>query len=635
MPSVADYSDGHNRYATFGAPQAAQEIIQRLAPSISTLDEARGGVESDGSLPQPVPSIPNSKPIDIMMMLNTSAGVDDVLGQMRFSTAEVLQPMFAYFSEALYGVGEYSETGSLPNARVPRVAIHKEPTRVLDNLVSKMYRPLAFGGQSGGGLDPADPHQIGIERAVMSTNWRADAEKHLVLITSRMPLDSYTYNICNSDVRIGFCISTANKCNVTPALETDLARLHPERCMKVYDVLTRTNCVVELANPFHTYNVVRKTDDAIALAQAKGIMVDVVVPNTIAQFFDSTTGITYTVPMITAALKRIADSTGGVFLQYSSFTKANYTDMYWRILNHKSRIMPFAAIEDFDKAGSIDGLSAFTPKTVGTKQPIFFDAGSTNTFEQYKWDFDGNGVWDETTDSPNTDFVYESAVGEVLAVVAGFNDETEQSRSVLPLNVTPGEEALTLTLPELPESLQAVRSSDDIVISWQSVDSEAVLFIGDPTSGLPIVSSPISEGSIILPSFDGTVTSLLVWVDDGFATSSREEVLIEEEVQESVKVLEESESSPNSQFVGVQSESVSAAQASSTQQTVQQTETVTDVKAEQTQSEVLQQASGFSDEELVDDIETKDSSNWPYMIVGLILVLLISAGAYKVLKSKD
>lgn len=648
LPSVTDYSNGHNRYATFGAPQAAREVIQRLAPSISALDEERGGIDPDGSPSQPVPSKTNSKPIDIMMMLNTSAGVDDVLGQMRFSTVEVLQPMFAYFSEALYGVGEYSETGSLPNARVPRVAIHQEPTRLLDTLTSKMYRPLAFGGQSGGGLDPADPHQIGIERAVMSTNWRADAEKHVVLITSRMPIDSYTYNICNSDVRIGFGITTANKCNVTPALETDLARLHPERCLKVYDVLTRTNCAVELANPFHTYNVVRRTDDAIVLAQAKGIMVDVVVPSTITQFFDSTTGITYTVPMITAALKKIADSTGGVFLQYSSFTKANYTDMYWRILNHKSRIMPFAAIEDFDKAGSVDGLSPFKTKSVKSQAPILLDATSKNVFEEYKWDFDGDGTWDETTASPNTDYVYGSAVGQVMAVVAGLNEGVEQSRSILPLNITTGEGNQSLTAPVLPEDLEAIHSGDDVVIAWTANDSGAVLFIGDPTSGLPLVSAPLSDGSFTLTDIDEATTSLLVWVDDGSSSSVREQLAVQDEPvapEESVKVLVESESSPNSQFIGQQSSPVSIVQSSNTntsgttnQPVLQPAGEVTDVKAAELQGQALQQAGELSDEDLASEIdksETKNSNSIFYVILGLVVVLLLGGGAYKLLKSKD
>lgn len=657
LPSVSDYANGHSRYATFGAPQAASEIIQRLAPSIRPLDVSLGGVDQEGSPSQVSPTSPNSRAIDIMMMLNTSTGVDDVLGNMRINSIEVMRPLTFFYNNVLYGIGEYSETGTLPNGRIPRTTINQDLTNNLDNLNSKMYKSLAFGGLSGGGLDKPDPHQIGIERAVMSTAWRDEAEKHVVVISNRMPSDNYTYNICNSSVRIGFGITTSNQCNINPALETDLARLHPERCSKVYDVLTKTNCAIGLTNPFHTFNVVRKVDDAIALAQARGIIVDVVVPSTITQFFDSTTGITYTEPMITAALKEIADSTGGVFLQYSSFTKANYTDMYWRILNHKSHVLPLAAIENFDTAGSVDGLSPFTSKTLKAQQPILFDATSENVFEEYKWDFNGDGAWDETTESPSTDYVYSSAVGEVMATVAGFNDGTEQSRSILPLSVTSGEEGQLLVVPVLPEGLKAIRSDGDVVISWTAVTGDTVLFIGDPTSSLPLVSAPLSVGSITLTGFDESTTNLLVWVDDGLSSSAREELLVdslvvvvEEAPEESVKVLEVSESSPNSQFLGepvVQNpesvaQSSSSGSTTSTPQTnqpeLQSTGGLTEVKAGETQGGTLQQASGFSEDDLADDIDqpvTENSNILPYVISGLVLALLLGGGAYKYFKSKD
>ncbi len=641
-PTYADYSNGHMRYATFGAPQAADEIVQRLAPSISLLDKNRGGKNPDGSPSQVAPISPNDKPIDVMMMLNTSAGVDDVLGQMRINTNTVLPPLSYFYSNVLYGIGEYSENGDLPNRRIPKVAIHQSLTANIDSLISKMTRQLSSGTLSGGGLDKPDPHQLGIERAVMSTAWRKDAEKHVVIISNRMPSKDYTYNICSSDVRIGFGITSPNKCNTNPTLETDPATLHPERCKKTYDVLTKTNCSVELTNPYHTYNVMRNVDDAIAMAQAKGVIVDVVVPSTIAQFYDSTTGITYTVPMITTALKRIADSTGGVFLQYSSFTKANYTDMYWRILNHRSMVLPLAAIENFDTAGSVDSLDPFKAKTIKSHEPILFDATSKNNFDEYKWDFDGDGLWDESTASPNTDFIYDSAVGEVMATVAGFNSGEEVSRSILPLNVVSGQESVALIAPQLPEGLEAIRSGSNITISWLPNDSGAVLFIGDPTSGLPLISAPLSSGTIELADIDDSVTSLIIWVDDGLSSSAREQLAVQipEPVVESTKVLNESEASPNSQFIGEVNSPEPTVQSNIPNDTssTQQAAVVTEVKGSES-TNALQPATSFSDEELKNDIDettTVSSDNTMlFSIGGIILLGLAGGGLYQIFRIKD
>jgi hypothetical protein len=635
VPSIADYSNGHTRYATFGAPQAAGEIIQRLAPSISQLDESRGGKDPDGSPAQVAPISPNSKPIDVMMMLNTSAGVDDVLGQMRINTGEVLPPLSYFYSNVLYGIGEYSETGDLPNRRIPKVVIHQSLTANINSLISKMNIQLASRSLSGGGLDAPDPHQLGIERAVMSTTWRKDAEKHVVIISSRLPSSNYTYNICNSDVRIGFGITTTNNCNINPILETDLASQHSERCKNTYDVLTKTNCSVDLANPYYIYNVVRNIDDAITMARAKGVIIDVVVPNTITQFYDSSTGVTYTVPMITAALKRIADSTGGVFLQYSSFTKANYTDMYWRMLNNKSKVLPFAAIEDFDTAGSVESVDPFKSKTIKSNEPILFDATSENSFDEYRWDLNGDGTWDETTVSPSTDYVYESAVGQILAVVAGFKDGAEASRSILPLNVVGGGESVALITPQLPAGLEAIRSGSGVTISWTLNNSGAVIFFGEPTSGLPMASAPLSSGSIVLTNIDDSETNLIVWVEDGSSSSSRQHLSIQspEPVVESVKVLNESESSPNSQFIGVVNSPEPTVQSNGTgsvvsvQQVLQQTADVTEVKGSESANNELQQASSFTEDDLSNDIDEADNTR-NYLLYGIIILILISVGVY-------
>lgn len=558
-----DLGAGHTRYVDFGAPQAASETEQRLAPKLASIERSRGGRDPEKGLAQPTPTSPENRPIDVMFMINTSYGVDDVIGQLRQNTTEVLPAFTSFFNDVTYGVGDYAETGET-DRRVPRVMFDSMLTSNLETVNYAFNRKLAFGSLSGGGIDFPDPHQLAIERGVMATNWRSNATKHLVIITDRPFLESVTYNMCNSDVRIGFGITTPNTCPTDISLETDSSTTHPERCKSPYEVLTQTTCALEMTSPGYRYDVTRSVRDAITFAEAKGIAVTFIVPHDYRPGTD-----TQSVQM---QFRKVAKDTGGLFLEYDAFTRANYTDAVWRILNHHPKKLPLAMLEDFNTLGSIDALTPSAPRSIHTGRPVLFDAGTGGVYEGYLWDFDGDGSWDETTKSPNTEHAYTNPVSAAFATVAAYDEGEETARGILPISVSAGE-VYVLTPPLPIEQVVARRQHDgSVLVTWspRSSDNE-VVFVGKPEDEMnPLASAPISSGNIVLAEDEQVGSVINIWVENYDGSSDRQSIEVEpylaggstveddivgEPVEQnnqepSDKVIQDTESAPNSQFIG-------------------------------------------------------------------------------------
>lgn len=576
-----DLGAGHTRYVSFGAPQAASETEQRLSPKLGSLERSRGGKDPELGLAQPAPLAPDNRSIDVMFMVNTSYGVDDVIGQMRQNTTEVLPPFSTFFSDVMYGLGDYGESGET-DRRIPRINIDLLPTDNLERVNFAMNRKLAFGSLSGGGVDFPDPHQLAIEKGSMVVDWRDGSTKHLVIITDRPFLESVTYNMCNSDVRIGFGTNTTNNCSTNPILETDSSKTHSERCVNTYQVLTQDSCSLNMPNPGYRYDVSRKINDAITIAEAKGIAVSFIVPHAYRSGTDPT--------QIKSQFKKVANDTGGLFLEYEAFTRSAYTDAVWRILNHHPKKLPLAALDSFNTLGSIDSISPLRHTRLTTNTPVFFDATSENTYQEYRWDFDGDGITDEVTSAPNTEHMFTKSSSGFFASVAGFNSGVQESNSILPITVEPGE-AQTIMLPPTPQDVSANQNQDgSINVSWSPINDGSVIFVGLPSGNIPIISSPSSNSSLTIPGDVGLMGNLVVWTEnydgtsdkvtvsispfvqpeDGFnndeQTDGSEQVesdtghndtgddIVEEQNNQepSDKVIQESESAPSSQFIGTE-----------------------------------------------------------------------------------
>jgi extracellular elastinolytic metalloproteinase len=117
----------------------------------------------------------------------------------------------------------------------------------------------------------------------------------------------------------------------------------------------------------------------------------------------------------------------------------------------------FSEIEVFGGPRNVlpSGTLSATPGAVQTGQAVTFDASSftdpDSKITGYEWDFDGNGTVDRTTETPTTQFVYETA-GSFVAKVAAkdFRGGAGQASAGVTVTAAPGGRsgAPALTLPK-------------------------------------------------------------------------------------------------------------------------------------------------------------------------------------------
>ena len=508
--------EGHTRYPTFGVPQAAEEIVVRMSAELRQLEVARGGFDPNKGINQPTANKGSNDQINATIMLNTSAGVDDVLGQFRVNTPHVLPYILPFFPNAAIGLGDYSEVGTTEK-RIPRVNIHTLPTRNTDQLYSRMISKLSYGTLSGGGLDIPDPHQIAIERAAMISSTDHSVKKHIILITDRPFQENYTYNICSSDVRIGFGIMSSNMCGTNPSLETGQARGNSERCAQVFKALTEPTCSVELTSPGFTYNVSRTREDAATFAIMNDVAVTVVVPHASA-FLNANEEL---------KLKKLAADSGGLFIKYDSFTKASYTDMIWRVLGHEPKRMPLAYIDKLDELDYTQG-EAFTQLKGLTHTPVQLRVDAPKQFQQYAWDFDNNGIVDETTAVPQTEHVF-VAPTKGFVRVSGKDQGQLYSSGLLPIDIQQNlvvfEDKIA---PETVANFKATRLGTGIVLTWQPGMDDQLLFVSGP-GNIWIKTIKANIGSTNIDDPDLSLESLSYWTENESGNSIRLSVAVEPE----------------------------------------------------------------------------------------------------------
>lgn len=527
---------GHTRYAGFGIQQAATEIIQNMAPQLYAMDKNRGGVNKEKGLEQPVPYQPNSKPIDFMFLVNYSAGNNDVLGTLRHATPDVLPIFGGYFGGINYAVGDFGETGF--NSHIPRINLRQDfkplqrtlnPSQQIQNI---FIRQLAFGSPSGGGGDSAEPHILAIERMSMEPTWRDEARKHMVLISDRPIKDPYVYNMCNSDVRIGFGLMY-NRCTTDPAVEVGLTKYHPEFCKEAAEVLMSELCSLGLTVPKATHNVSRTLKDAIRIANSRNIAVSIVVPHDYPNGIDK--------QATEKQLEHLAKSTGGLFIKYDVFSQANYSDMVWRILNHSPVILRMSSFDIIDTKEQW-GSTAPQPKgTINVREnlPTTLDVSqSTQTFDAYQWDFDSDGQWDEQTDAPNVEHAFDMNSSGQFVTVMGQNEDGQSATGSFPVAVQPydGPGYTEYTVPEKPTNARAVLRDNQLEISWANSAQNEVMFVGEAEMGIPIVSTPAANGAVAIPYDEALGDKVLLWIISETASSERMTVTIEQYIPEAVNM---------------------------------------------------------------------------------------------------
>ncbi|MBI1857025.1 cutinase family protein [Candidatus Saccharibacteria bacterium] len=549
---------GHSRYPSFGVPQAASEIVQLMSPTLYALNKSRGGIDKGAGPTQTVPYVPNTKPIDVMFLIDVSYNVNDVMGTLRTQTDSVTGPMQGFFNGVRYGFAYYNELDQY-GTMLPRYVIGQQPapyqpvnspiysTPLTSNLINK----LAWGdATSGGGADVPDPHGIMVEKTSLGTYWDPKAIKHIVLITDRPFKESFTYNICNASIWTQFNLPNPPNCYTNPEQVSALSYKHPELCDKVWLAITEETCSLNMASPGFVHNITRTFDDAIKVAQTQRTDVTVVIPH----------GLTATVTDKPAAEKRLeyfAKATGGLYLKYDVFGKADYTDMLWRVLNHQPKQIALAYKDALEILGPNQVLGVSDQIKARTNVPITLDVSeSPITADEYKWDFNGDGTWDKETESPNIEHTFTVPTTDNFVQVAAYAGEEEQARTTLPLTVEQYDGPLPdYTSPELPTNLQAkVTANGEIEVTWDP-DGEIFVVIKDPETGLPIVSVPGSNGSITIPNsyFSGDALLALAVTEDASSkpqTLEVEQLPIEVVNQEDLEFVKFNGLSPGETVAG-------------------------------------------------------------------------------------
>lgn len=505
---------GHKRYVGYGAPEAAQEIVQRLSPRLYNINALKGGVDIDKGLEQNLPTIPNDKPIDIMFMINTSAGVDDVLGQMRSNSLSILPPFYAYYSNIAYGVGEYSEVGEITE-RIPRSIIWQQPTLNFETFDKSVNRKLAYGGQSGGGLDLSDPHQLGIEKAIRAAKWREGAERHVVLITERPMSSSISFNFCDSRAITGFNYDNNATCTDEPSDFNKSTALHSERCKQIYEIVTQAKCEVALPSSGR-YQVTRNESSLNELIETSSVAVSIVVPHG----FKSGTS----EESARLKLSQIAQSSGGLFLEYPEFNRANYSNLVWRVLNNKFERKKLSAIQDFDSVNSTYGSVSGEPLQFFTNSPLLFNLDITNVFNSYAWDLDGDGIVDETTYTPQLEHIYTSPItGKYFSVTAISSAGSITSKT--PLSVIDSDSVFFGIKPTDPVVSADRELNGEVNIKWTCSDGD-VFMIDLDTDRHPDYSAPCSKKSATFLSLSSSY--FLAWAENFISKSNVMRVDIKE-----------------------------------------------------------------------------------------------------------
>ncbi len=551
---------GHTRYITYGAPQAAEEIFQRMAPDLYALEKFRGGVNKEVAVDaQSAPLQPNNQPIDIMFLVDVSAGMDDVLGTLRAQTDSILPVMKAFFPNVRYGLADISEQSYGNTIYYPRYNFYQDPVIYQppsgyiysSTLNNSFYRKLSWSGSSGGGVDRADPLGLAVEKTAMRASWDPNAVKHIILITDRPAKDPYTYNICDSIMTSNIGIPPLT-CTTTPSLTSLVTNQHPELCDTAWQIITGDECALGMSSPGSVHNITRRLNDSITVAQSQHVGVTVVVPHPLSGPNNPSDTID-----TDKQLEYFAKATAGLYLKYNAFDRVAYSDMLWRVLNHQPKQIALAYKDALEILGPNQVLGVSDQIKARTNVPITLDVSeSPITADEYKWDFNGDGTWDKETESPNIEHTFTVPTTDNFVQVAAYAGEEEQARTTLPLTVEQYDGPLPdYTSPELPTNLQAkVTANGEIEVTWDP-DGEIFVVIKDPETGLPIVSVPGSNGSITIPNsyFSGGALLALAVTEDASSepqTLEVEQLPIEVVNQEDLEFVKFNGLSPGETVAG-------------------------------------------------------------------------------------
>jgi hypothetical protein len=493
----------HKGYSAEPMRNSVNELVQWAAPTLANIERSRGGLGATTGVPGTTNN-PNHQPRDVMFLLNDDA-LATALSIFRYKTDTVLSNIMGGYPDTMFAVRGFGEddNGSIFIPRFDNLQSFKyytgydinNPTFTSSNLTQSFAKQYPFGNQSMGGGDWADPHGLAVEKASFSSGWRPDAQKHIILMTDRPAKDDYSFNICHATVRswlhvpntdgLGACLTNAGATDIWPKSQ------HSEFCQTIYLAITSETCKNSIPSAGSVNLVHRNINDAIIAAQSQHIAVDVVIPNKITNQFHPEL-----IPKMVADLEYLAKATGGIFIYYDQRDKydvAAYSDTIFQVLNHTPKDIVITYKEALDGKESFNGGHVLAAKT---NQPVILDASQSNTsFSQYKWDYNDDGTWDDTSPGPVIEHTFESPQNSVMRIAGLDEGQNVQAAASLAVNVTQADAPQTPTPPAIPEITVSTGTDGSIHLSWQS-DQTGDLVVIDPDSHLPLVSAPLVDGTL-------------------------------------------------------------------------------------------------------------------------------------------
>lgn len=517
---VRHLGSGHSRYPEFGARQAATEIIQRMAPELYAVERAGGGVNVGQNITQPTPTVANSKPIDFMFLVDSaSVSGTDVFWTLRLRTPQVIPPLAGFFGNVRYGVADFHQPVIGGEYITTQIKTRQQPLAAntdAANLSFIFSQKLNDGNAFASNGDFENPHGLAIEKTALNTKWAPGANKHLVLITSAPYYKKQSYNICNSAFATSFGVPSSQfNCYGGPFSASFSQTEHSEICAGAIVILTKPSCVISTPPQTTNLTILRTIKESAQIAQATGVAVTIVVPHpTGASAYPG-----YKEETILKELEALAKSTGGLFLKYDSFTTAAYSDMMWRVLNHTPGTMTLAYQDVLDSATTTKAAVVKAQTTV----PTVFDVSQGGVVaDSYQWDFNGDGVIEETTSAPNTEHTY-LLPAENFMTVAALSGGTQVAELTLPVQIVQYEgQAISSASPNLPLNIIARQLADGSVkFTWDAGSEDTIIFVGDAISHMPIASVPASAGQLTVP---GLATNFETWAANDLAVSERQAV---------------------------------------------------------------------------------------------------------------
>ncbi len=517
---IKNNTTGHSRYKAVGIPEAVKEITQTISPRLYAANKANGGIDEAAGPDQTQPSRPNFVPQDVVFLVNTSGEVKNTISSIRYFTGDVIGTVNKFYAGARYGVVDFSEV--LQGADyIPRTNVRQGLAPYQNNnLTHTMAQKLSWGGLGGGGADLPDPHALAIEKAIQNQQWDEKATKHLVLFTDRPAKETQTYNVCNSSVQSNMITEVVRPCNEAQNYQTVSTNQGSFYCATIQIVMERQNCKLRASQPYYINKITRSLNDAILLANSKGVAITVVAHQAMNRADVDNNA-------VRQQIKSIADRTGGLFLEYQAFDKPQYSDVMWKVLTHKPKKLRLTSYDNTRFFDGVQKLSSVPKSYVAARSnvPTVLDvaSNSSESYDSYKWDFNSDGIWDKETSSPTVEYVFDSSNNSDVLTVAAIDNDVIVASVALPVSVQ-AYDGPAVEIPEQPtfdSSFTTNRTEEDLRVSWDVTDEYApgVVFIGDQF-GLPIKSAPYTQGhaSLKLNSV-GQGGELKIWlVKDGVSS---------------------------------------------------------------------------------------------------------------------